>query len=157
MAGVDYSRPLRPKWSGTAGINFQVPYSHHCISTLHLALSCNPLEERSCGGDTERDFCKKNRPALTNAPRRSPWQATSTANTRLLPLYLICVDRLFYFTLRGCLVLQIGIILEFTPVAVCIHTFIALAQRAGARDDHGQPKVVDFYGGPLTFRYAHVS
>ncbi|BBM98926.1 outer membrane protein insertion porin family [Marchantia polymorpha subsp. ruderalis] len=46
MAGVDYSRPLRPKWSGTAGINFQ---------------------------------------------------------------------------------------------------------RAGARDDHGQPKVVDFYGGPLTF------
>jgi hypothetical protein len=24
MAGVDYSRPLRPKWSGTAGISFQV-------------------------------------------------------------------------------------------------------------------------------------
>jgi outer membrane protein insertion porin family len=23
MAGVDYSRPLRPKWSGTAGISFQ--------------------------------------------------------------------------------------------------------------------------------------
>jgi len=24
MAGVDYNRQLRPKWSGTAGINFQV-------------------------------------------------------------------------------------------------------------------------------------
>lgn len=27
MAGVDYSRPLRPKWSGTAGISFQVRVS----------------------------------------------------------------------------------------------------------------------------------
>jgi hypothetical protein len=26
-------------------------------------------------------------------------------------------------------------------------------QRAGARDEHGQPKVVDVNGGPLTFRY----
>lgn len=23
-AGIDYGRPLRPKWSGTAGISFQV-------------------------------------------------------------------------------------------------------------------------------------
>lgn len=24
LAGIDFSRPLRPKWSGTAGLTFQV-------------------------------------------------------------------------------------------------------------------------------------
>jgi outer membrane protein insertion porin family len=37
MAGVDYSRPLRPKWSGTAGISFQVKRA------LILQLPCHFL------------------------------------------------------------------------------------------------------------------
>lgn len=35
--------------------------------------------------------------------------------------------------------------------------FSPLFQRAGARDEHGSVKVVDMYGGPLTFRLVLVS
>ncbi len=40
----------------------------------------------------------------------------------------------------------------WAPLATAVD-FCAALQRAGARDEHGQPKVVDVNGGPLTFRY----
>lgn len=40
MAGVDYSRPLRPKWSGTAGISFQVRVSF-LVQILDSHFTCS--------------------------------------------------------------------------------------------------------------------
>ncbi|CAK9146734.1 unnamed protein product [Ilex paraguariensis] len=139
-AGIEYSRPFRPKWNGTAGVIFQLRCYHRLLHfSMRGLFGFSSPPPWDIGRVRLQDYAVDSSSiAHVQSSQHSPIS---------IALQLDCLPFQSYTAFQWSL---LSLIIPPNPASPEHPHALIHYKHVGARDDKGNPVIRDFYSSPLT-------